>query len=597
MPALAPCLPGEEPLSIRVPRRGASDRHADIAGGVLIVAPVLAGLMGLVPQEVPLPGTSSVTVPLSPPNACGRCHRPNDEADQGGIYDTWAGSAMGHAARDPVFLAALQISEADAPGSGDFCLRCHAPEAWLQGRCVETDGRLLQPSDSGVTCSVCHRMEENPWVKNAQYLIADDSVMRGPYEQTEAPHAYRQSDWISDSRLCGTCHDVFNPLVFRREEDGSATRSFFPEQTTYSEWAASAFAREGVGCKDCHMPESAGQVAGIGPVRPDRSNHGFFGVNTFLLDAIDFLYPELGFATQLANGKAASENLLRRAATLELIDVPRLVGRGEAFEVRLRVVNEGGHKLPTGYPEGRRIFLQVHTSTDAPVLDDRGEPVEPLAIYQAVHGQHGVGPGHHLALNDRIFSDSRIPARGMVPTATIAPVGKVYPRVAGEELAHWDEAVYAATVPCDADGTPLTGEAVLYYEVLTKEYGEFLVRPNLGLPRGDLLQLAIETLEPRPFAMTSTTFQVTIDPSSACAPPDAGVIDSGMIDAGTAADAAAGADASAVVRFDSGVGAGPDEGCSCTVSQPRSSADAPLIGLVTLLVALRGLGRRARRDG
>ena len=565
---------------------------------MLIVAPVLAGLVGLVPQEVPLPGTSSVTVPLSPPNACGRCHVPNDEADRGGIYDTWAGSAMGHAARDPVFLAALTISESDAPGTGDFCLRCHAPEAWLEGRCLETDGRLLLPNDSGVTCSVCHRMEENPWVKNAQYLIADDSVMRGPYEQSEAPHAYRQSDWISDSRLCGTCHDVYNPLVFRRNDDGSLTNGLFPEQTTYSEWAASAFAREGVGCKDCHMPESAGQVAGIGPVRPDRSNHGFFGVNTFLLDAIDFLYPELGFASQLANGKAASENLLRRAARLELVDVPALVARGEPFEVRLRVVNEGGHKLPTGYPEGRRMFLQVHTSTDAPVLDARGEPIAPLVIYQAVHGQHGIGPGHHLVLNDRVFSDNRIPARGMVPTATIAPVGKVYPEAAPGELVHWDDVTYAATVPCDASGEPLSAEAVLYYEVLTKEYAEFIVRPNLGLPRGDGLQAAIDALQPRPFAMTSTTFRVTIDPASVCAPPDAGVIDSGSIDAGSIRDASV-ADASAVVLLDSGVGAGPDEDCSCTVSQPRGTAELPWIGLVVMLLMLRGLGRRtrARRDG
>src|SRR5262245_5988328 len=42
-------------------------------------------------------------------------------------WDTWAGSMMANAARDPLFLAAVTVAEQDHPGSGSFCLRCHTP--------------------------------------------------------------------------------------------------------------------------------------------------------------------------------------------------------------------------------------------------------------------------------------------------------------------------------------------------------------------------------------------------------------------------------------------------------------------------------------
>ena len=89
------------------------------------VSALLLCVVGL----VPLPGTSSVSVPMQTPTACQPCH--GDLG--GGAHDTWVGSVMGHAARDPLFLAAVSEAEKDIPGAGDLCLRCHAPEAWVQG--------------------------------------------------------------------------------------------------------------------------------------------------------------------------------------------------------------------------------------------------------------------------------------------------------------------------------------------------------------------------------------------------------------------------------------------------------------------------------
>ncbi len=43
---------------------------------------------------------------------------------------------MAQAGRDPVFYAALDIANADAGFAGEFCLRCHLPRAWVNGRIV-----------------------------------------------------------------------------------------------------------------------------------------------------------------------------------------------------------------------------------------------------------------------------------------------------------------------------------------------------------------------------------------------------------------------------------------------------------------------------
>jgi hypothetical protein len=240
---------------------------------------------------------------------------------------------MGHSARDPLFLSALTEAEKDAPGIGDLCLRCHAPEAWLEGRCAVTDGSALEDDDGGVTCSVCHRMDPSPWLRNGQFLLGEDLDYRGPYADAMSPHHTQQSSFLSSSALCGSCHDLFNPLADRKNLDGTPAGMKFPEQTTYTEWATSAFAREpdGETCQDCHMPEEPGRIAPEGPVRPDRSSHELTGGNVFLLGAIAFLEPGLGLSARLAEGQARAEAFLRTAAQLEATDLPDRVSRGAPF--------------------------------------------------------------------------------------------------------------------------------------------------------------------------------------------------------------------------------------------------------------------------
>ncbi len=498
---------------------------------------------------------------------------------------------MGHAVRDPLYLAALDEAEKDIPGAGDFCLRCHAPEAWVSGRCVPSDGSRLRPDDSGVTCSACHRMDPSPWQRNGQFVLGEDLEYRGPYTDAQALHLWQASDFITDSKLCGTCHNLLNPLVNRRDLNGVDTGLPFPEQLTYMEWATSDFALgdNPQSCQDCHMPKDAGQVAIQGPMRPERGDHGIVGGNIFLKSAIQFLYPELGLSDALNAGKRKGRAILQQAATLEFLDPATEIARGEPVPLSFKITNLTGHKLPTGYPEGRRMWLEVRSEDLAlarGAFDQaRGEPVQPVKVWKTVQGHSETGPGYRLVLNDTIFFDNRIPPRGFVVTATTAPVGVTYPEVSPGVLAHWDEATATGTVACDAPDGGVQVEAVLWYQSITKRYVDGLVADGAGSVRADLLEIAFDEVDPGPLEMARISFTLPLQTDSSCdTPPDAGFVDSGEVpDAGRVVDAGTVVDAGVMTPEEEG-------GCRCLAAPGSADGFLPL-SLLCLFIA----GRTSRR--
>ena len=83
---------------------------------------------------------------------------------------------MANASIDPLFLACLTKANADAPESGDLCLRCHSPRGWLNGRSSPTDGTRLHDQDKvGVSCEFCHRL-----VDGRQNPASTDPAIDGP---------------------------------------------------------------------------------------------------------------------------------------------------------------------------------------------------------------------------------------------------------------------------------------------------------------------------------------------------------------------------------------------------------------------------------
>lgn len=497
--------------------------------------------------------TGTVVSPILSSQNCVFCH--GEYLDSGTFeepWDGWVGSLMAQSARDPVWYAALAVANQDANMSGEYCIRCHSPTAWLGGRSVPPDASGFVDSGSsndfdGVTCHFCHR-SVNPVFEsdspiedaailanlafppgtgrgNGRYVVDPDDVRRGPYEDVATNPGMNMhgvpvlfSPFHRRSEACATCHDVMNPM-FMKQPDGSYALTplgaehptqdpydMFPEQTTYSEWQFSQFANGGVlfddgrfggnhptgvmaECQDCHMPdqEAGGCFAWEFPPFAERTDlpaHTLTGGNTWVLAAIRELYfdSETGLSAETVTAaRDRTEAFLRAGSDLEV--------QQYGDELKVRIVNWAGHKLPTGYPEGRRIWINVR------FLDEFGDDLlehgaydwstgvlatGDTKVYEAIHvisdevaAATNLPPDteFHLALNSKILKDNRIPPVGFTNAAYemfgSAPVGATY-----ADGQHWDDTVF--TIPPGAADAIVT----VYFQSATKEYMEFLRDAN-----------------------------------------------------------------------------------------------------------------------
>lgn len=530
---------------------------------------------GTQPRTVEPPEAWMVSDPVLSAGSCYTCHGGLDDPTTTEKPLRWRGSMHAHSMRDPIFQAAFVIANQDAPGIGEFCIRCHSPRGWLEGRASEPtgspDGSTLLESDidEGVNCNVCHRVV-NPvyqpgsspaddelilnahammggpgvpmWPGNANYVIDPMDVRRGPFDDPAAPHLWLHSPLHTTGHMCGTCHDVSNPLFTRQ---GGATPApedtyvlngmgahptqnkydMFPEQRTYSEWLMSEFANGGVdmgglfnvdpndpngpettvvsSCQDCHMPNRYGHGCAEFFEPPLRNNvpyHGFVGANVFAVDLLTHLYGPSGAGTfdsltmdALTRARTDTIEMLQKATDTYLTQF--------AGELSVRTVNNCGHKLMTGMPEGKRIWLNVqffdingnlvreYGAYDpmSAILDEAG-----TKVYEALLGLDPVmalltglpaGKSFHLALVNTIVKDNRIPPRGF-NNAAFESVQAGHVGYRYEDGQYWDITKFC--IPAGA----VRAEAKLYYQTSTREYIEFLENENITDGRGALLASA-----------------------------------------------------------------------------------------------------------
>jgi len=465
--------------------------------------------------EIILPGTQPEEggIEFAKVQQCKMCHgqTKNGPADP---YFSWQGGMMSQAARDPVFRAALAIANQDIPGVGEFCLRCHAPRGWLEGRSTPSDGTALNREDLfGVSCDLCHRLTDPlsrearglakslpPGYGNAMMVADPANRVRGPYgDGTGAmPHKVMKSAYHATANLCATCHNVSNPLQ-ARDVNTQPPHAYGHIERTYSEWALSDFAemgREGT-CQACHYPvvPGGGQASRFGDLHRDYFVlHGPVGGSTWVQDVTLLLWSSGDMVPgALREGKKRARELLRTAASLDLKKI-------DGNTVRLRITNKTGHKLPTGYPEGRRMWVNVR------FLDSRGELLKEIGRYgrmqetllgksmmvptlldptdtrvyeclpgispeQAARYNKKPGKSFHFILNDMIAKDNRIPPRGFENARFAAhqcqPVGAAY-----ADGQHWDEMDFQAP-----EGTARVSVRLMYQSV-SWEYLKFLAREN-----------------------------------------------------------------------------------------------------------------------
>ncbi|MEZ6017385.1 MAG: multiheme c-type cytochrome [Planctomycetota bacterium] len=537
-PRLRACAPAWLPLAL-LP-------VASIVAGAAAPAPLPQQVQ--VPatlQDFFVPGTQPTTLndPIQESQNCSTCHGYFDEASE--PYRRWAASMMGQAGRDPIFYATLTIANQDVDFGGELCLRCHAPGAWLDGRSTPTNGSALDPNLGdldGVTCHFCHRLVDpvpsaanpaddgpilaalNPpgleGAHSGSYIIDPNDVRRGPFDLGQFfYHQWRQSPFHRESLLCATCHDVSNPLL-ERQPNGSwqlgplnaahptaEKLDMFPVERTYSEWANSVFAQAEIdmggrfggdkptvaSCQDCHMPDLSGGMGcnpGLSPpARPDLPQHNFSGANSWVLRAVRALYPdyETGLSQAAVDDSIArNEAMLRAASDLEAIE--------RNGKLLVRVTNMGGHKLPTGYGEGRRMWINVRFYNGANLVAERGRynqnsatlSTQDTTVFSIDHGLDaqmaaatGLTPGKsfHFLLNNTTEKDNRIPARGYRAAAYEA-VGAYVVGTSYADEQYWSETEFDLPVGATR------AEVRLFHQTTSKEYVTFLRDENVTDDKG-----------------------------------------------------------------------------------------------------------------
>jgi hypothetical protein len=509
---------------------------------LFLIPIVLFGTVGALAGPLTDQGTQPpLTHSLRSSVECAGCHSGYDLTNNLEPWNTWAGSLMAQASRDPLFWAALDVANNDLPGAGDFCLRCHVSKGWLAGRSEppggSADGCGLQGKldergndFEGVTCHLCHRMMANPsppvgqdslYFENGQFWIDDtdcggsgEPCRHGPYNypgQGEAPppHAWAYSTYHRDSGFCGNCHNVTNP-VKNLIDDGVNTGIRFPIERTYKEWQQSDFADTTSGdfksCQACHMPDAMESPAyACVDLFNDRSGdlpkHQFAGGNAWVPDVLRQEYPLLGLSEELTATRDFALNMLQTQSAQVELTLPDTVMEGSNISVQAKVTNLTGHKLPTGYPEGRRMWLNVQVRDAGSNLIWESGAYDPatgilshdpqIKVYEAkvgIYNYNGTNEcdcedsmGNHLfhfVLNDCVVKDNRIPPQGFLGMndPETEPKNYPYPETypGSGVLVNFDETSYSIPIPLDTS-SPLTVSATLRYQTTSKEYVEFLL--------------------------------------------------------------------------------------------------------------------------
>jgi hypothetical protein len=213
------------------------------------------------------------------------------------------------------------------------------------------------------------------------------------------------------------------------------------------------------------------------------------GGSTWLPGILAQTHPGQVNVAALNAGVERARYMLQNAADLDASQI------GE--ELKVTVTNRTGHKLPTGYPEGRRMWINVQ------FYDSVLNPISESGAYDPnsgilSHDEHAKiyevepaidpnifpgmgGPSFHFVLNSMVEKDNRIPPRGFT-NAAFANFGGSPVHYSYEDGQYWDDTRYP--IPYGATSAQVT----LYYQSTSKEFVEFL-RDENDAPDGGMGQV------------------------------------------------------------------------------------------------------------
>jgi len=296
------------------------------------------------------------------PSTCAECHPDH--------YREWSSSMHAYATEDPVFQALNARGQRETDGElGDYCVRCHAPMAVREG--LTTDGSNLDELPShlrGVPCFFCHSVLDVEDFHDAQFVLADDGVLRGSLQEPQQTPAhasvfspFQDRTRIQSADLCGSCHCVESPDHTVQLE------------RTYREWYDTLYADQTYGrqqtCGMCHMQGRDGFAADVDGVSEVRvHSHLFPGVDVAVTD-----FPDRD--VQLA--------AVQRALDTTVWSDLRVCVTPTETVIELTLENvAAGHSFPSGSAHDRRVWVELVARGGDEVRFETGvlaedEPVPP----------------------------------------------------------------------------------------------------------------------------------------------------------------------------------------------------------------------------
>jgi hypothetical protein len=422
--------------------------------------------------------------------------------------------------------ASVECPKADSPEdllpvAADLCLRCHSAVGWMEAHSEPSTSSfpflkgqfwgaafLEEPAGpgfditveseaemEGVQCDFCHRTKDNfkrvslydrstMAAGNGGFFMETENPFNGGVPKPEDNEVFQKS-----GDFCGTCHDVTNPMIKTNTTvNGIIPDMLHPIERTYTEWFWSGY-RDKKSCEECHKPMR------------------FVGAQSWLLyPALDLLWGDVdqkwidrGILTPpdftsktvaLMDGMKENRRFMKKCAQIKIVDTPKKIVAGQEVTVTVRVTNKAaGHKLPTGYAEGRQMWIYIkavdnegNVIFEDGQLDADGSLVHTPGVTK-VYQQKILAEGYdfldandkefHFVLMNTIVKDNRIPPKGFNKAAYQADGAFIIPEDLYEDGQNWDETPYTFLIP-DLGSEKVKVTAKLYYQTFNKEYIDFL---------------------------------------------------------------------------------------------------------------------------
>ena len=295
------------------------------------------------------------------------------------ILKEWQVSAHRYAAMDAAFQAVqTEMGRQNGPESTRYCGGCHDPISLFSGtkNLFVENLTALEGYQEGVSCIVCHAIEETDIKGNANYVI--HQPRRYIYALKEGGTARFLRDFLirayprhhveslqhrmfKSPEFCAACHKQFIDQEVNNV-------GWVQLQNQYDNWRKSRWNHPGdptktIECRECHMPlvDSSDPARGD-PLDYNRSpdddkhrNHRFIAANQFIpaLQNLPGAQEQIALTERWLRGETEIPEIADKwasgpAVPLQLI-APAEVTPGQSLKVEALITNNKvGHDFPTG---------------------------------------------------------------------------------------------------------------------------------------------------------------------------------------------------------------------------------------------------------